>query len=161
MKVTRSTWDPQCGNLVEAVSGPRTYRFCHLDKVLVRRDQKLKEGARIGTMGETGFAFGRHLHFIMYNKGKLIDGDAYIREEILEKKYRGAIKNLKARIKKKDVVIKKLRKIVEEQGSQKVKDAVDKVEDEPKKKSVVQTLQDVIKRLTKRRKNNGKANKSK
>ena len=38
-------------------------RFLHLDRVFVRRGQKLTAGARIGAVGSTGRSSAPHLHY--------------------------------------------------------------------------------------------------
>lgn len=37
--------------------------YAHLDKLSVKVGQRVKTGAQIGTVGNTGHAFGAHLHF--------------------------------------------------------------------------------------------------
>jgi len=82
MKITSTAVMGSCGQAIEASKGNRTYRFCHLSKVYVKRGTTVKEGKRIGKMGQTGYAFGKHLHFIMWVNGNRIDGDKYIRSHM-------------------------------------------------------------------------------
>jgi len=68
-----------CGKSINAAgAGGRAYRFCHLAKYEVVKGQVVREGERIGTMGATGFAFGKHLHFVMWVYKRRIDGYKYI-----------------------------------------------------------------------------------
>lgn len=43
------------------------FRFLHLEKLLIEKNQKLKEGEIIGIYGNTGLSRGEHLHFEMYD----------------------------------------------------------------------------------------------
>lgn len=52
-------------------------RFAHLDKINVRRGQKLTAGTLIGTEGSTGQSTGPHLHFEYYPKGGAITYQGY------------------------------------------------------------------------------------
>jgi len=47
--------------------------YGHLDKVLVKRGQIVRQGERIGTLGNTGRSTGPHLHFEIHQYHKLID----------------------------------------------------------------------------------------
>ena len=103
-KITAATYYDEGGNYIKMKSGDREYYFGHLSKFKVKVGQKVKEGQVIGIMGDTGLAIGVHLHFQMWLDGKLIDGDKYIRNEM--------IKDLKKRIAKKNRIIKRTRKQV-------------------------------------------------
>lgn len=56
------TWE--WGNYVrlDLADGRRLYH-CHLSRRLVRAGEKVKKGQVIGIMGDTGYAFGAHLHW--------------------------------------------------------------------------------------------------
>lgn len=56
------TW--QWGNYVrvDGKDGKRYY-YCHLASRAVKVGQTVQEGDHIGVMGNTGYSFGRHLHF--------------------------------------------------------------------------------------------------
>ncbi len=63
--------DPQAGfgfgNFVKLQHQAPCYSFyAHLDRVLVEVGQPVRVGERIGSMGNTGWAGGRHLHFSLH-----------------------------------------------------------------------------------------------
>ena len=66
------TW--QWGNYVR-VNGDdgNRYYYCHLANRAVKAGQRVEEGDHIGIMGNTGYSFGKHLHFEVRNAsgGKL------------------------------------------------------------------------------------------
>lgn len=64
------TW--QWGNYVR-VDGEdgRRYYYCHLASRAVKAGQKVAEGDHIGIMGNTGYSFGRHLHFEVRTSGNV------------------------------------------------------------------------------------------
>jgi murein DD-endopeptidase MepM/ murein hydrolase activator NlpD len=47
--------------------------YGHLDKILVKRGQVIRQGERIGTVGNTGRSTGPHLHFEIHHYGKILD----------------------------------------------------------------------------------------
>ncbi|MBE6606877.1 MAG: M23 family metallopeptidase [Ruminococcaceae bacterium] len=59
---SNNTW--QWGNYI-AVMGDdgNTVYYCHLNKRLVSAGQRVSAGDVIGIMGNTGYSFGKHLHF--------------------------------------------------------------------------------------------------
>lgn len=54
--------------IVHTIQG-KTYEtnYAHLDKMLVRYGDDVKQGQQIGIMGNTGGSFGVHLHFEIHN----------------------------------------------------------------------------------------------
>jgi murein DD-endopeptidase MepM/ murein hydrolase activator NlpD len=50
-----------------------TTLYGHLDKILVKRGQVIRQGERIGTVGNTGRSTGPHLHFEIHHYGKILD----------------------------------------------------------------------------------------
>jgi len=52
-------------------------RYGHMQKILVRRGQKVKRGDKIGLVGQTGIATAPHLHFEVHYKGKEVNPKQY------------------------------------------------------------------------------------
>lgn len=52
-------------------------RFSHLDSFLVKKGQRLVKGEVIGTVGETGYTTGPHLHYELLVNGKHVDPALY------------------------------------------------------------------------------------
>lgn len=52
-------------------------RFSHLDSFLVKKGQKVAKGDVLGTVGETGFTTGPHLHYELLVNGKHVDPALY------------------------------------------------------------------------------------
>ncbi|MBQ7821184.1 MAG: M23 family metallopeptidase [Clostridia bacterium] len=72
------TW--QWGNYV-AVSGDdgNTVYYCHLSERKVKAGQRVTAGDVIGIMGNTGYSFGKHLHFeVRPGNGSAADAAAYL-----------------------------------------------------------------------------------
>ncbi|MBH1986761.1 MAG: M23 family metallopeptidase [Burkholderiales bacterium] len=63
-QVSFSGWQNGYGNVVHVLhSGNRTTVYAHLNRIDVRRGERVEQGQRIGTVGSTGWATGPHLHF--------------------------------------------------------------------------------------------------
>ena len=73
-KVVSAYYNSSLGNYVEIDHG-NGYRtgYAHLNKSYVREGQAVKMGEVIGLMGDTGFSFGCHLHFITKYNGQTFD----------------------------------------------------------------------------------------
>ena len=84
-KVTYSGKDSYGGNLVK-IYYPRinkTFYYGHLDKIYVKKSQKVNNNTVIGITGKTGLATGIHLHLSIYDNKtkKFIDPNTFIYEE--------------------------------------------------------------------------------
>lgn len=55
--------------LITHTIGGKTWEtnYAHLDKIMVKEGQRVKQGEQIGIMGNTGGSFGVHLHFEIHN----------------------------------------------------------------------------------------------
>lgn len=54
------------------VNGDMTY-YCHCRKVIVKKDDQVKRGQKIATVGTTGQSTGPHLHFALSRHGGFVD----------------------------------------------------------------------------------------
>jgi murein DD-endopeptidase MepM/ murein hydrolase activator NlpD len=65
---------PYAGNYV-AIQHGSTYmtRYLHLDKILVRKGQKVTRGQRIGLSGATGRVTGPHIHYELIVRGRPVN----------------------------------------------------------------------------------------
>ena len=62
--VTFSGWKGKYGKLVEVSHGAAIKtRYGHLNKILVKKGQKIKFREKVGLMGRTGRSTGAHLHY--------------------------------------------------------------------------------------------------
>lgn len=59
-------------------------RYAHLSQVLVRRGDKVTKNTKIGIMGDSGKAYGKHLHFEVYKNGERINPFEYLTKAICE-----------------------------------------------------------------------------
>jgi murein DD-endopeptidase MepM/ murein hydrolase activator NlpD len=48
-------------------------KYCHLDSIVVLKNQKVNRGQKIGTLGNTGDTTGPHLHYEIKQRGVYID----------------------------------------------------------------------------------------
>jgi murein DD-endopeptidase MepM/ murein hydrolase activator NlpD len=68
-----------CGNYVKIKhEDGNTTMYCHMTDVYsnIKTGTKIKPGKVIGTIGNTGFSFGDHLHLQFWNGGNLSDGSS-------------------------------------------------------------------------------------
>ncbi|MFO7911824.1 MAG: M23 family metallopeptidase [Desulfotignum sp.] len=78
-KVSYASRKALLGNLVTIDHGyGRVTRYGHLDKILVKRGQRLKRGDVVGHMGNTGQSTGPHLHYEVRINGAPVDPVKYI-----------------------------------------------------------------------------------
>ena len=81
---TNATWE--WGNYIKLDDGfGYNLFYCHLDKRLAVKGDRVKAGQVIGVEGQTGYSFGSHLHFEVRNaQGVSIDPQDYF--AILERR---------------------------------------------------------------------------
>ncbi|NOX88076.1 MAG: M23 family metallopeptidase [Calditrichaeota bacterium] len=62
-------------------------RYGHLNKIVVRRGQRIKRGEKIGEVGNTGLSTAPHLHYEVLYKGRNLDPALYFfNDQILNRK---------------------------------------------------------------------------
>ena len=69
--------------LIRHANGMKS-RYAHLSQVLVKKGQSVSRNTKIGIMGESGKAYGRHLHFEVYKNGERINPYDYLTKAICE-----------------------------------------------------------------------------
>ncbi len=82
-QVTVATWDPSYGNWVEIDhGGGYRSRYGHLDQIWVREGQLVQSNTDdyIGTVGNTGYSTGAHLHFEIIIDGKAVDPLSWLKK---------------------------------------------------------------------------------
>jgi murein DD-endopeptidase MepM/ murein hydrolase activator NlpD len=79
----RVPWDGKSpdGNAIEVTAGSHRHYLSHASGYLYSTNLWLPKGTAIGIMGDTGAAFGIHVHWAMRDNGKLVDGLKYVNEE--------------------------------------------------------------------------------
>lgn len=76
-----------CGKRIILTAGNVQYYMCHFQDVAVKVGQKVKEGQKLGIMGETGETNGRHLHLVIIVNGQRVaDPDAWLNQQIAKEK---------------------------------------------------------------------------
>lgn len=77
------------GNYVEIDhgNGYRT-KYAHMTEMVMTVGQKVKQGQKIGTVGNTGHSTGAHLHFEILENGNQVDPDVVI-PDIVAKYWKG------------------------------------------------------------------------
>ncbi|MDP6935007.1 MAG: peptidoglycan DD-metalloendopeptidase family protein [Myxococcota bacterium] len=53
--------------------GPHDSSYSHLNRVKVKKGQRVEQGQIIGTVGSTGLATGPHLHYQLWEQGRYVD----------------------------------------------------------------------------------------
>lgn len=56
--------------------------YAHMDTVVVKKDEAVKKGQKIGTMGNTGNSYGAHLHFEVWKNGRRVDPTPYLEADL-------------------------------------------------------------------------------
>jgi murein DD-endopeptidase MepM/ murein hydrolase activator NlpD len=78
-KVSMVGFNPNYGRYVilSHAEGFQTL-YGHLDGFQVRRGTRVKQGELIGTMGNSGYSTGTHLHFAIFLRGEPVDPSRYL-----------------------------------------------------------------------------------
>ena len=71
--------------LIKHPNGYKT-RYAHLDKVFVKKGQLVYAGEEIGLEGDTGNAYGIHLHYEVYKNNTRINPTPYIEKPVYDEK---------------------------------------------------------------------------
>lgn len=72
-KVTLVLNDPRMGDSIHIYAGANHHALCHTSQHFVQTGQQVKKGDRVGIMGDTGYAFGVHLHWALAVNNVLVD----------------------------------------------------------------------------------------
>lgn len=75
-------WHKGLGKLIiiDHGYGYKTH-YGHLNEIKVKRGQRIKRGKLLGTIGNTGYSTGPHLHYEVHYKGKAVNPQKYILSE--------------------------------------------------------------------------------
>lgn len=67
--VTRATYSSSYGNVVYIYHEQfnKTTVYAHMNSISVKKGESVRVGDQIGTVGNTGYSFGNHLHFEVHN----------------------------------------------------------------------------------------------
>lgn len=63
--------------VIDHGNGFETY-YGHLSRILVKEDQKINAGDKIGKIGSTGRSTGPHLHYEIHKNGKIINPRSFL-----------------------------------------------------------------------------------
>jgi murein DD-endopeptidase MepM/ murein hydrolase activator NlpD len=63
-------------------------RYAHLQKISVKRGQKIKRGQFIGNLGDTGRSTGPHLHYEVVYRDKAVNPVYFYFENLTAEEYR-------------------------------------------------------------------------
>ena len=73
------------GNMVEVQHSPSLKsRYAHLEKILVKKGDVVKQGDKIATMGDTGRVTGPHLHLEVWKDNKAINPRKFLKQALSE-----------------------------------------------------------------------------
>lgn len=73
-KVIHSGWYGPYGNMIEIDHGNGFHtRYGHMRKLVVKKNEDVNLGQKIGEMGSTGRATGTHVHYEVWFNGEVID----------------------------------------------------------------------------------------
>tara|TARA_R110002020_G_scaffold30746_4_gene96601 strand:- start:8800 stop:9375 length:576 start_codon:yes stop_codon:yes gene_type:complete len=77
--IVRSGWRLGYGRCVEIkhIGGYKSL-YAHMNKLFVKKGDKIKDKQKIGTVGSTGFSTGTHLHYEISRDGKTTDPEKYL-----------------------------------------------------------------------------------
>jgi len=79
-KVLSVQKDEELGNVVKVDHGNGLITvYAHLKDVYVKKDEQLKKGFILGTVGESGLAEGPHLHFEVWQNDKPINPELWLK----------------------------------------------------------------------------------
>lgn len=90
-----STGNESYGNFIKIKHDNEYYTlYAHLEYVTVKKNQKVKKGDILGYMGDSGNAYGKHLHFEVWKKNTRINPTTYLNNPLFEEityysKYKG------------------------------------------------------------------------
>jgi murein DD-endopeptidase MepM/ murein hydrolase activator NlpD len=78
-RVTRAFYNSGYGRFVEIDHGYGiTTRYAHMNRILVKKGDRVARGHQVGTMGRTGRVTGTHLHFEVRIDGHAVDPMDYL-----------------------------------------------------------------------------------
>jgi murein DD-endopeptidase MepM/ murein hydrolase activator NlpD len=73
-QVVRSEWDPTYGHVIEIKHAENfVTRYAHLSKRLVTENSMVQSGSHSGNVGSTGRSTGPHLHYEIFQNGKVLN----------------------------------------------------------------------------------------
>ena len=77
--VARVAYDPWLGKyiILTHADGFQTL-YGHLSKIIVSKGQRVRQGHKIGEMGNTGYSTGPHLHFVIFKNSVPVDPLKYL-----------------------------------------------------------------------------------
>jgi hypothetical protein len=89
-----STGNESYGNFIKIKHNNNFYTlYAHLEYVTVKLNDSVKKGQIIGYMGDSGNAYGKHLHFEVWKNNKRINPTSYLNksfdDSIYYQKYTG------------------------------------------------------------------------